>query len=125
MRKFLFTLLLILAAIVGYYYFFGKGSEKATAQTVVQETGDLVKAVGNFLGKQKEKSDKGEFDNLLEKIRSALNKFKSNPSADTNEVKDSLRDLEDQLKQIDTTQLNEEDRKELRLLIKELENDRG
>ena len=125
MRKFLFTLLLILAAVVGYYYFFGKGSEKATAQTVVQETGDLVKAVGNFLGKQKEKYDKGEFDNLLEKIRSALNKFKSNPSADTNEVKDSLRDLEDQLKQIDTTQLNEEDRKELRLLIKELENERG
>jgi hypothetical protein len=121
MRKLIFTLILILAGYVGYMYFFGKGDDKAKAQIIVHETRDLGKAVGDFLSKQKDKYDDGEFDRLIDKVSSSLEKLKSDSGEKGEEVKDNLRDLQNELKQIDPEKLNEENRKALEKLIKDVD----
>ena len=121
MRKLIFTLILILAGYVGYMYFFGKGDDKAKAQIIVNETRDLGKAVGDFLSKQKDKYDDGEFDRLIDKVSGSLAKLKSDSGEKGEEVKDNLRDLQKELKQIDPEKLNEENRKALEKLIKDVD----
>ena len=121
MRKLIFTLILLLAGYVGYMYFFGKGDDKAKAQTIVHETRDLGKAVGDFLSKQKDKYDDGEFDRLIDKVSSSLEKLKSDSNEKGEEVKDDLRDLQKELKQIDREKLNEENRKALDKLINDVD----
>jgi hypothetical protein len=121
MRKVIFTLILILAGYVGYMYFFGKGDDKAKAEIIVNETRDLGKAVGDFLSKQKDKYDDGEFDRLIDKVSRSLEKLKSNSGEKGAEVKDNLRDLQKELKQIDPEKLNDENRKALEKLIKDVD----
>lgn len=121
MRKLIFTLILILAGYVGYMYFFGQGDDKAKAQIIVNETRDLGKAVGDFLSKQKDKYDDGEFDRLIDKVSGSLAKLKSDSGEKDEEVKDNLRDLQKELKQIDPEKLNEENRKALEKLIKDVD----
>jgi len=122
MRKFIFTLILLLAGYVGYMYFFGKGEDKAKAEVIVNETKDLGKAVGDFLSKQKDKYDDGEFDRLIDKVSASLEKLKSGSEEKGEEVKDNLRDLQDELKTIDPGKLNEENRKALQKLIDDVES---
>jgi uncharacterized protein YaaN involved in tellurite resistance len=123
MRKLIFTLLLLLAGYVGYMYFFGKGEDKANAEIIVRETRDLGKAVGDFLSKQKEKYDDGEFDRLIDKVSSSLNKLKSTSDTKDEDVKNDLRELQKELKQIDPQKLNEENRKALEKLIKDVDDE--
>lgn len=121
MRKLIFTLILLLAGYVGYMYFFGKGDDKAKAEIIVNETRDLGKAVGDFLSKQKDKYDDGEFDRLIDKVSRSLEKLKSDSGEKGEEVKDNLRDLQKELKQIDPEKLNDENRKALEKLIKDVD----
>ena len=121
MQRLLFTLLLILAAYVGYMYFFGKGEDKANAQTIVHETKDLGKAVGDFLRKQKDKYDEGEFDQMLDKVSKSLENLKSGSTESKEDVRTNLLELQKQLKQIDPQKLSEENRKALEKLIKDVD----
>ena len=121
MRKLIFTLILLLAAYVGYMYFFGKGEDKTAAKTIVHETGELGKAVGAFLKKQKDKYDEGEFDQLIDKVNDNLQKLKSTKSENTEETKRELRKLKDELNQLDPSKMNEENRKALEKTIREIE----
>jgi len=123
MRKLIFTLILLLAGYVGYMYFFGKGEDKAKAEIIVRETRDLGKAVGDFLGKQKEKYDDGEFDKLIDKVSSSLENLKSTSGTKDEEVKNDLRSLQKELRQIDPQKLNEENRKALEKLIKDVDEE--
>ena len=122
MRKLIFTLILLLAAYVGYMYFFGKGEDKEAARVIVHETRDLGRAVGDFLKKQKDRYDEGEFDLLIDKVSANLKKLKSAEAEKSAEAKEELRKLRDELKQIDTTKLNEENRKALERTIREIED---
>lgn len=122
MRKLIFTLIILLAGYVGYMYFFGKGDDKAKAEIIVQETKSLGKAVGDFLSTQKEKYDEGEFDNLIDKVGTMLDKLKSSDHETSKEVKDNLQELQDELRQIDTNKLSEENRQALEKIIGEVEN---
>lgn len=123
MRKFIFTVILLLAAYVGYMYFFGKGEDKAKAELIVEETRDLGKAVGDFLSSQKEKYDEGEFDALIGKVSAMLNKLKSGSSDTQEEVQDDLKKLQNELKQIDPEKLSEENQKALEKVIEEVEKE--
>lgn len=113
---------IILAAIVGYMYFFGKEDDKVKAHTIVNETKDLGRAVGDFIGRQKDKYDNGDFDALINSIKSHLERLKGHPEKNTDEVQKDLRDLDIKLKQIDTSKLTEEKKEELRKLIQDLDN---
>jgi len=121
MRKLIFTILLILAAYVAYMYFFGKGEDKADAHTIVNETKDLGRAVGDFLKDQKDKYDDGEFDRLIDKVSENLQKLKSGQQEKSVEAKDELRKLLKELKEVDPSKLNEENRKALEKTISDIE----
>ena len=123
MRKLIFTIILILAAYVGYMYFFGKGEDKADAQAIVNETKDLGRAVGDFLKDQKEKYDDGEFDRLIDKVSDNLQKLKSGTQENSTEAKDELRKLLKELKEVDPTKLNEQNRKALEKTISDIETE--
>lgn len=121
MRKFLFTLLLLLAGYVAYMYFFGKGEDKANAETIVRETKDVAHAIGDFLKRQKDKYDDGEFDRLIKKVSDAIAKLKASPAEHQDEVKTTLKELEKEIRQIDPAKLNEENRKQLENVLRSLE----
>ena len=121
MKNLIFFIILLLAVVVGYMYFFGKGEDKETATSVVNETKELGRSVGDFLKRQKEKYDDGEFDRLLDKISNTLNKFKSKKSEPTVEENKEMKDLEKELRQIDPEKLNDENRARLKKLLEELE----
>jgi len=121
MRRLIFTLLLLLAGYVGYMYFFGKGDDKAQAQVIVTETRDLGRAVGDFLRNQKDKYDDGEFDRLIDKVSSNLEKLKSGSGQKDEQVRDDLRKLQTELKQVDPSKLNDENRKALQKLIDDVD----
>jgi flagellar basal body-associated protein FliL len=121
MRRLIFTLILLLAGYVGYMYFFGKGEDKAKAEVIVSETKDLGKAVGDFLSKQKDKYDDGEFDRLIDKVSASLEKLKSGADKKDEKVKDDLRKLQTELKQVDPSKLNDENRRALQKLIDDVD----
>lgn len=123
MRKLIFTLILILAGYVGYMYFFGNGEDKEKAKMIVKETGDLGKAVGDFLGRQKEKYDDGEFDKLIDSVSASLEKLKSGDSGKDDEVKENLRVLQKELKNVDPQKLNDENRKSLEKVIEDVDRE--
>jgi len=120
MWKLICTLLLLLAGYVAYMYFFGKGEDKSSAQTIVQETRDVAKSVGEFLRHQKDKYDEGEFDRMIEKVEKSIRKLKSTSSENQDEVKKTLRELELELKKIDPEKLSEENKQQLKKIQEEL-----
>ena len=121
MRRLIFTLLLLLAGYIGYMYFFGKGEDKSNAQTIVHETRDLGKAVGDFIRNQKDKYDDGEFNQLIDKVGKSLEKLKTGTTESKEDVKTNLLELQKQLKEVDPEKLNEENRKALEKLIKDVD----
>ena len=123
MKNLIFLIILVLAAVVGYMYFFGKGEDRERAASVVNETKELGRSVGEFLKRQKEKYDDGDFDRLLDKIDRTLDKVKSKKSNPTAEESEELQELEKELKQIDPEKLNEENRARLKKLLKELQTE--
>jgi flagellar basal body-associated protein FliL len=120
MWKLIFTLLLLLAGYVAYMYFFGKGEDKSSAESIVRETRDVVNSVGDFLKHQKDKYDDGEFDRMIEKVEKSIHKLKSTSSENQDEVKKTLRELELELKKIDPEKLSEENKKQLKKIQDEL-----
>jgi Sec-independent protein translocase protein TatA len=123
MRKFIFTLILLLAGYVGYMYFFGKGEDKANAETIVNETKDLGRAVGDLLRRQKDKYDDGDFDQVIGNVGKALDKLKSSSTKNDSEVRNDLNELKKELKKIDPQKLNDENRKALQKLIDDVDSE--
>lgn len=123
MKNLIYLAIILIAGIVGYMYFFGKGEDRERAADVVQETKELGKSVGDFIKRQKERYDDGEFDRLMDKVSKTIEKVKSKPSDNTREEKNELRELENQLRQIEPDKLDPEDRERLRKLLQELEKE--
>ncbi len=123
MKSLFFLVILILAGYVGYMYFFGKGEDRERAASVVNETKELGRSVADFIKRQKSKYDDGEFDRLLDRISGTLQKVKSKKTGITKEENDELKDLEQELRQIDTDKLNQENRERLRKLLNDLERE--
>ncbi len=123
MRKLIFSLILILAGVIAYMYFFGKGEDKQKADEIVAETKELARSVGDFIKRQKDKYDNGELDKIFDKIGHAIDKLKSKKSNNQDEVTQDLKDLEKELKQIDPEKLNDENRERLKKLLNDLEQE--
>ena len=87
----------------------------------MHETRDLGKAVADFLRNQKDKYDDGEFNRLIDKVGESLDKLKTGTNECKEDVKTNLLELQKQLKEIDPEKLNEENRKALEKLIKDVD----
>ncbi len=121
--RLLFLLIILIAGVVGYMYFFGKGEDKARAENIIGDTKELGRSVGDFLKRQKEKYDQGDFDRLFDKINAGIQRLKSKPATEKTESKEDLRELETELRKIDPDKLSEENRQKLLQLLKDLEKE--
>jgi flagellar basal body-associated protein FliL len=123
MKNLIYLIIIILVGIVGYMYFFGKGEDRERAANVVEETKELGKSIGDFLKRQKEKYDEGEFDKLMDKVSDTINKVKSKKSTNTKEETEELKQLEKDLRQIEPEKLSEEQRDRLKKLLNDLQKE--
>lgn len=122
MKNLIYLILIVLMCVVGYMYFFGKGEDRERAEKVVSETKDLGKSVADFIKRQKDKYDEGEFDRLLDKIGQTLEDLKSSKGNDE-EVTQNLRDLESELKKIEPEKLSDENKERLKKMLNEVERE--
>ena len=122
-KNLLFLIIIILAVVVGYMYFFGKGEDRERAESVVNETKELGKSVADFIKRQKDRYDDGEFDRLLNRIARTIDKVRSKGSETTKEENEELKELEKELRQIDAEKLSEEDRVKLKELLRDLDTE--
>jgi hypothetical protein len=122
MKNLFFLIIIIITCIVGYMYFFGKGEDRERAETVVNETKDLGRSVADFLKRQKDRYDDGEFDRLLDRISKSLKNLKTKPDQDQ-QVEQDLEELETELKKVDPEKLSEENKEKLRQLLREVDQE--
>jgi len=115
-------IVIFLALIVAFMYFFGKGEDKTQARTIVHESGEVVKAIGDFLKRQKDKYDDGEFDHLIEGVNETIRTIKSKISNSDEMDKDQLKKMLDELEKLDPSKLSPENREKLAKTKKELKN---
>ena len=122
-KNLLFLIIIILAVVVGYMYFFGKGEDRERAESVVNETKELGKSVADFIKRQKDRYDDGEFDRLLNRIARTIDKVRSKGSEITKEDNEELKELEKEHRQINAEKLSEEDRVKLKELLRDLDTE--
>jgi membrane protein involved in colicin uptake len=122
LRRLIFTILLLLAGYVGFMYFFGKGEDRTNAEAIVHDSKEVVKSIGLFLKNQKEKYDEGEFDRLIKRVDNSIERLKEAAPEKREEVRQTLQDLQRELKQLDPTKLTEADRLRLDKLQRDIED---
>jgi len=120
MRKFIFTLVLLLAGYIGYLYFFGKGEDKSNAKTIVVDTRDLANSVTLFLSHQSEKYNNQEFDSIMQRVNVGVENLKSSTKQESDIYWDRLRDIQIELMKVDSLKLSVKNRRQYRNMLKEL-----
>jgi len=117
--------LLLVVGIVGYNYFFGTEAEKESSRVIIGKVRDLGKTVGTLLKNEKEKFDKGKYDDALEKIEGIYVDLKDR-AKDNSELLDKIRDLEvkrdDLERRVDLTEKGAEDTAETNEIKKEMDD---
>ena len=76
MKRLVRLLVVVLIAIVAINYFTGNDQERETSEKIVEEVKDLGRAIGDLVRAEKAKYNKGEYDDLLNRIGIMLNTVK-------------------------------------------------
>ena len=112
MTKIIGFIVLIVALLIGYNYFFGDAAEKEKASKIVNEVKQLGGEVKGLFEDQKDKYERGDYDKVLDKIGSFVEnlKAKSNDlnvdeSNDLNNIEKEIKQLRDKLDQVDEDDL--------------------
>ncbi len=85
---------ILVLGILIYNYFLGTDSEKEGAKKVFTEVKDIGVAVKDLLSSEKEKFDKGKYDNALNKIGDMLQGLKQNAEKIDKNYLDRIRELD-------------------------------
>ncbi len=86
------TVIAIIAILV-YNYFFGTAEEKQSSEKIFNEFVDLGKAVGDLIKTEKEKFDRGKYDDVLAKITDFIDNLKSTAEGSV-EAMEKIQQLE-------------------------------
>lgn len=100
-RSLLKLLFILIIGVLIYNYFLGTPEEKENAKQIFSEVKDVVVGVKDLVKAEKEKFDKGKYDNAIDKIGELLSKLKSKAKDIDEKYIDRISDLEkkkDQLK---------------------------
>lgn len=125
MIKTLFKLLVLaLVVLLGYYFFFGSEADKERARGVFAKVGELGREIGSFLSAEKEKFDRGEYDESLQKIDAALDRIGQRAGqrslADDSEI-DRLRAEREALSRAAASDPSDEEARALQQRLEDLE----
>jgi predicted RNase H-like nuclease (RuvC/YqgF family) len=122
MTKLIGFIVLVIALVVGYQYFFGNPTEKERASKIVSEVKDVGEEVKDLFKEQKEKYERGDYDKVLDKIGSFVDNLKSHPEdLDANET-NNLKQIEKEIKKLrkKLDKVSEEDSGTIRTIEKEI-----
>lgn len=100
-RSLLKLLFILIIGVLIYNYFLGTPEEKENAKQIFSEVKDVAVGVKDLVKAEKEKFDKGKYDNAIDKIGELLSKLKSKAKDIDEKYIDRISDLEkkkDQLK---------------------------
>ena len=112
MTRIIGFIVLIVALLIGYNYFFGDAAEKEKASNIVNEVKELGGEVKGLFKDQKEKYERGDYDKVLDKIGSFVENLKAksgdlntNESNDLDSIEKEIDKLRDKLDQVDEDDL--------------------
>lgn len=124
MTKLIGFIVLVIALVVGYQYFFGSPTEKERASNIVNDVKDLGEDVKDLFKEQKEKYERGDYDKVLDKIGSFVENLKSHPedldANETNDIKQIDREIKKLRKKLD--KVSEDDEGTIRTIEKEIKS---
>lgn len=104
MVKALFKLILILVVgILIYNYFLGTPQEKKGVEKIVKEFKEFGGSVADLLKSEKQKFDKGKYDEALDKIGNTLRDLKSSIKGQRDDYSREINDLIEKKEQISDT----------------------
>lgn len=122
MRKLLFYLILLFIGYIAFMYFFGKGEDRSNAEAIVHDSKEVARSIGVFLKNQKEKYDDGEFDRLIRRVENSIDRLKIAEPERKDDVRQTLLDLQRELRLVDPTKLNEENRLKLDEMLRDIDD---
>ena len=93
------AIVLILGILI-YNYFFGTPDEKQTSKEVYTKVKDLTVSVVDLLKKEKDKFDKGKYDQAVDQIENAIGTIKEKGKMLTENEKLRLRSIEQDKKEL-------------------------
>ncbi len=90
--------LFLAVLVIGYNYFYGTAEEKAQSKEIVDGTKDVAKKATNslkqFLNRQKEKLDDGQYKETTDQIRDLVNDLKKRAEKEGVAIKEDVKNLE-------------------------------
>ena len=110
-RSLLKLLFILIIGVLIYNYFLGTPEEKENAKAIFTEVKELAVGVKELIKSEREKFDKGKYDDAIDRIGGLLSKLKSKAKDIDEKYIDRISDLEkkkDQLKDA-ISNYNEED----------------
>jgi basic membrane lipoprotein Med (substrate-binding protein (PBP1-ABC) superfamily) len=93
-RSLIKLLVILVIGILIYNYFLGTESEKEGAKKIFGEMKDVGVAVKDLLKSEKEKFDKGKYDNAIDKIGNVLSGLKQNAKDFDEKYLNRIKELE-------------------------------
>lgn len=112
-RSLLKLLFILIIGVLIYNYFLGTPEEKENAKQIFSEVKDVAVGVKDLVKAEKEKFDKGKYDDAIDKIGEVLSKLKSKAKDIDEKYIDRISDLEkkkDQLKDAISNYNDEDER---------------
>ena len=131
MRKLIGLVVLVVAVLVAYNYFYGDEQEQESAERIVNEVKNLGKSVTALVKQQKQKYDEGEYDAALEKVGDFVKNLKAKSKDLGSKAKDGLDDLEKEYEKLQNQtkertsegkELNEDMQKDLNKVLKKADD---
>lgn len=101
-KSLLQLLAVIVIGILLYNYFMGSSDEKSNAQKIFKEVKDVGVEVGKLLKSEKEKFDRGKYDEALRKIDKMFEGLKSKAKDFDKEYLPKIEQLEKKAKELET-----------------------
>ncbi len=94
-------LIIVIAGAVAYYYFWGNEPEKEKAQTIVDNTTELVSSLTTFLKSEKDKYDEGKYDKFFDKVGNILGSIKNEINYSDKRMVDHFDDIDSEVKELE------------------------
>jgi len=127
MRVIIRWILILVALIVGYNYFFGDSDEKSESEEIVEQVRELGKSIFGLVKNEKERIEQGKYEGLFAKMESIFDilnsQLESSDLQDADELRQLERDkeeLENEIKEAEKEGVSQEQKDELDAKVKEL-----
>jgi Sec-independent protein translocase protein TatA len=122
MGRILKVTIILIGGLLVYYYFFGTIDEKRQSQKVFDHVKGIGHSIGQVLVNEKEKISSGQYEEIFNRLGSALEAIRDHVDPDDAQSMKRLEELENRKKTLEQTPLQDEsvDEEQLKQELEEL-----